>query len=90
MQLDYRTISFLCSTSEQIMGTWFLNINHPTHTLSISALEEWMQKHLSNIDLSRSALVAAFIELEVVACSCMCYLAFIPQSVHFCYLNTAD
>jgi hypothetical protein len=51
------------------MGTWFLNINHPTHTLSISALEEWMQKLLSDIDLSRSAPVAAFIELEAVACS---------------------
>jgi hypothetical protein len=74
----------------QIMGTWFLNINHPTHTLSISCLEEWMQKLLSDIDLSRSAPVAAFIELEAVACSCMFYMAFIPQSVHFSYLNNAD
>jgi hypothetical protein len=49
-----------------------------------------MQKLLSDIDLSRSALVTAFIELEAVACSCMFYMAFIPQSVHFSYLNNAD
>ena len=37
-----------------------------------STLEEWMQKLLSDIDLSRSAPVAAFLELEAAARSCMC------------------
>jgi len=41
------------------------------------ALEEWMQKLLSDIDLSRSAPVAAFLELEAAARSCMCYLIYI-------------
>lgn len=34
------------------------------------ALEEWMGKLLSDIDLSRSAPVASFLELEVAARSC--------------------
>jgi hypothetical protein len=37
-----------------------------------NTLEEWMQKLLSDIDLSRSAPVAAFLELEAAARSCMC------------------
>ena len=37
-----------------------------------------MQKLLSDIDLSRSAPVAAFLELEAAARSCMCYLIYIP------------
>lgn len=37
-----------------------------------NTLEEWMQKLLSDIDLSRSAHVAAFLELEAAARSCMC------------------
>lgn len=41
------------------------------------ALEEWMQKLLSDIDLSRSAPVAAFLELEAAARSCMCSLLYI-------------
>jgi hypothetical protein len=49
-----------------------------------------MQKLHSDIDLSRSAPVAAFLELEAAARSCMCYLVFVPQAVHFHYLNTAD
>jgi hypothetical protein len=49
-----------------------------------------MQKLFSDIDLSRSAPVAAFLELEAAARSCMCYLASIPQDVHFHYLNRAD
>jgi hypothetical protein len=49
-----------------------------------------MQKLHSDIDLSRSAPVAAFLELEAAARSCMCYLVFVPQAVHFHYLSTAD
>ena len=37
-----------------------------------NTLEEWMQKLLSDIDLSRSTPVAAFLELEAAARSCMC------------------
>jgi hypothetical protein len=36
-----------------------------------NTLEEWMQKLLSDIDLARSAPVAAFLELEAAARSCM-------------------
>lgn len=34
------------------------------------ALEEWMGKLLSDIDVSRSAPVAAFLELEAAVRSC--------------------
>lgn len=36
------------------------------------ALEDWMEKLLSDIDISRSASVATFLELEAAARSCMC------------------
>lgn len=54
------------------------------------SLEEWMQKLLSDIDLSRSAPVAAFLELEAAARSCTCCLAYIPHVIHFRHLNSAD
>lgn len=41
-----------------------------------NALEEWMQKLLSDIELSRSAPVAAFLELEAAARSCMFRLTY--------------
>jgi len=40
------------------------------------ALEEWMGKVLSDIDLSRSAPMAAFLELEVAARSCRCFFCY--------------
>ena len=48
------------------------------------ALEEWMQKLLSDIDLSRSAPVAAFLELEAAARSCMFYLIHISPNCTLC------
>lgn len=47
----------------------FLRINSSRLLLEErrNTLEEWMQKLLSDIDLSRSALVAAFLELEAAA-----------------------
>lgn len=38
------------------------------------ALEDWMEKILSDIYLSRSVDVANFLELEAAARSCMCSL----------------
>jgi hypothetical protein len=55
-----------CSASRICLKLLWLQRRH--------ALEEWMQKLLSDIDLSRSAPVAAFLELEAAARSCMCYL----------------
>lgn len=37
-----------------------------------SSLEDWMEKLLSDIDISRSAPVGTFLELEAAARSCMC------------------
>lgn len=39
-----------------------------------SSLEEWMAKLLSDIDLSRSIVVASFLELEAAARSCVSHL----------------
>lgn len=36
------------------------------------SLEDWIEKLLSDIDISRSVLVATFIELEAAARSCRC------------------
>lgn len=36
------------------------------------SLEQWMTKLLSDIDISRCAAVASFLELEAAARSCMC------------------
>jgi len=36
-------------------------------------LEDWMEKLLSDIDISRSAPVAIFLELEAAARSCRCF-----------------
>lgn len=45
------------------------------------SLEEWMTKLLSDIDLSRSFSLAAFLELEAAARSCMyLQLEFITKS----------
>ncbi|PPD76365.1 hypothetical protein GOBAR_DD26712 [Gossypium barbadense] len=38
------------------------------------SLEDWMEKLLSDIDISRSVSVATFLELEAAARSCRCYL----------------
>ena len=51
-----------------------------------------MQKLLSDIDLSRSAPVAAFFELEAAARSCMCYFNYSFLYVYYslslsCMLN---
>lgn len=37
-----------------------------------SSLEDWMEKLLSDIDISRSAPIGTFLELEAAARSCMC------------------
>lgn len=36
------------------------------------SLEDWMNRLLSDIDISRSALIATFLELEAAVRSCMC------------------
>ncbi|OMP01401.1 hypothetical protein COLO4_11913 [Corchorus olitorius] len=38
------------------------------------SLEDWMEKLLSDIDISRSASVATFLELEAAVRSCRCFL----------------
>lgn len=38
------------------------------------SLEDWMEKVLSDIDISRSVSVATFLELEAAARSCRCFL----------------
>lgn len=38
------------------------------------SLEDWMEKLLSDIDISRSAPVAMFLELEAAVRSCRCFL----------------
>ncbi|KAL5974253.1 hypothetical protein ACLOJK_030917 [Asimina triloba] len=52
----------------------FLRINSSRPLLEERryALEEWMDKLLSDIELSRSVLVASFLELEAAARSCGC------------------
>lgn len=58
-------------------------------------LEDWMAKVLSDMDFSRSAPVACFLELEAAARSCMCspsYFFGIPHNVlsALCLLDTVD
>lgn len=58
----------------------FLKCVHPLILKLVSllqrrrSLEDWIEKLLSDIDLSRNVLVATFLELEAAARSCMCIL----------------
>lgn len=38
------------------------------------SLEDWMEKLLSDIDVSRSVQIAMFLELEAAVRSCRCFL----------------
>lgn len=46
------------------------------------ALEDWMEKLLSDIDLSRTVHVAIFLELEAAVRSCRCSFAAVLK----CYI----
>lgn len=50
------------------------------------SLEDWTDKLLSDIDISRSVLVATFLELEAAARSCRCILDTYYTSLNFYYM----